>query len=184
MWGTRIRLRRKMSERKDHFEEGHTFEVYVANSLFPEPDFAVSHITTRRDDLGGRLVESAQNPDIEIRHRKSDHLFWVECKWRTSRSIRNCKLAVLTRNQLERYNSFQERERLHRVYVVVGLNGRPDSPSRLFCIPLKEFNNQPWPYLRMLVPFERSPAVPVSKRASPIRASNCSQTSQFMSVRM
>jgi len=146
--------------KRDYFKEGYDFEVYVANSLFPRPDFDVEYFTTRRDDLAGRYIASALNPDIQIRHKKSDHLFWVECKWRTSQSVRNDKLAILSRAQLERYRSFQEKEGRHKVYVVVGLDGQAYAPSRMFCIPLEGFDNHPWPYMRRLTPFERSPTEP------------------------
>jgi hypothetical protein len=146
--------------RRDYFKEGYDFEVYVANRLLPSPDFEVEYFTTRRDDLAGRYIASALNPDIQIRHKKSGHLLWVECKWRTSQSIRNDKLAILSRAQLDRYHSFQEKEGRHRVYVVVGLDGRPNAPSRMFCIPLEGFNDHPWPFMKKLKPFERSPNEP------------------------
>ena len=145
---------------RDFFKEGYDFEVYVANRLFPRPDFDVEYFTTRRDDLAGRFIASSLNPDMQIRQGKSDHLFWVECKWRTSQSVRNDKLAVLSRSQLDRYRSFQEKEGRHRVYVVVGLDGQPNAPSRLFCIPLKGFNDHPWPFMKRLKRFERSPTEP------------------------
>jgi len=145
---------------RDYFKEGHAFEVYVANTLFPRPIYGVERITPRRDDLGGRFIASAKDPDLQIRHIKSGHLFWVECKWRTIKSVRNDKLAVLTRAQLERYRSFQEKERQQRVYVVVGLGGHAYAPSRLFCIPIGGFNGHPWPFMKKLTPFERSPSEP------------------------
>lgn len=153
-------VRLKTSIMRDYFKEGYAFEVYVANTLFPRPDYDIEYFTTRRDDLAGRYIASTLNPDMQIRQRKSNHLFWVECKWRTRKSMRNGKLAVLSRVQLDRYCRFQEKEGKRRIYIVIGLDGRPNAPSRLFCLPIHEFNNQPWPPIGNLARFERSPTEP------------------------
>jgi hypothetical protein len=146
--------------RRDHYKEGEAFETYVANSLFPKPRYVVRHMTTTRDDLKGRFIESAQDPDIRIRDTQTSHSFWIECKWRTDGSIRHRKLIICkSRAQMERYNDFQKEHSYEKVYIVVGFNGKPDAPNTVYCIPLGDLE-YPWRYLDTLEPFRRSSTEP------------------------
>lgn len=147
--------------RRDYYKEGHAFEVYVANSLFPRPDYDVVRITPRRDDLDGRYIASAEDPDLQIRHVKSNHLFWVECKWRTSRSLTQGKMRVCRdMNQLHRYREFQKEHLPEKVYIALGwwLPTR-NAPFKMHCIPLDKMK-QAWLDLDILKSFERSPSEP------------------------
>jgi hypothetical protein len=146
---------------RDYYKEGAAFEAYVVTNLFPTPRYVVQHITSARDDLNGRFIESAQDPDIHIRDTQTGHSFWIECKWRTDGSIRHRKLIICKSwAQFRRYNDFQSEHRYGKVYIVVGFNGRPDAPNSIFCIPLNELE-YPWHSLDRLEPYRRkSPTEP------------------------
>jgi hypothetical protein len=146
--------------KRDHFKEGEAFETYVANSLFPKPRYVVRHMTTTRSDLKGRFIESAQDPDIRIRDTQTGHSFWIECKWRTDRSIKDRKLIICkSKAQFERYNDFQNEHGNEKVYIVVGFNGKPEAPDTIYRIPLSDLE-YPWRYLDTLEPFRRSSTDP------------------------
>ena len=147
--------------RRDYFKEGHAFEVYVANSLFPRTTYDVERITPRRDDLDGRYIASAKDPDLQIRHIKSNHLFWVECKWRTSRSLTQGKMRVCKNiDQLLRYQEFQEKHRPEKVYIALGWwESTKNAPFKMYCIPLDKMKHA-WLDLDILGSFERSPSEP------------------------
>jgi hypothetical protein len=104
----------------DTYSKGDLFENY-AQKLFPDQDFKVVHYTTRRDELDGRKIESAQNPDFQFEHRRSGHRFWVECKWRGD--LYDGKLDWCKDYQFKRYKEFQEEVRPQKVYAVIGLDG-------------------------------------------------------------
>jgi len=146
---------------RDHYKERDAFEAYVATKLFPEPLYVVRRITSARDDLNGRSIESAQDPNIHIRDTQTGHSFWIECKWRTDRSIRHRKLIICkSYAQFRRYNDFQREHRCTKVYIVVGFNGKPDAPNSIYCIPLDELE-YPWRCLDTLEPYRRrSPTEP------------------------
>jgi hypothetical protein len=119
----------------DNYAKGDLFEEYVIN-LFPAEYFKILHATTRRDDLGGRQIESAKNPDFHIQHIPSRHKFWVEAKFR--QNIYNNKLIWCNQNQLMRYKKFQDSVRPEKVYIVIGNGGSPSAPEIIYCIPLDE----------------------------------------------
>jgi hypothetical protein len=119
----------------DNHAKGDLFEEYAA-SLFPEDTFTIVNHTPPRNDLNGRFIESKLNPDFQIRHKPSNHLIWVECKFRGS--LKEGKIQWSEQDQLERYREFQNSVMPETVYVVIGQGGRPSMPSSMYCIPLKE----------------------------------------------
>lgn len=140
----------------DNFAKGYLFERFVIN-LLPEDVYTIISATSRRDDLGGRIIESALDPDFRIRHEPSSHVIWLECKYR---SYTYCnKVQWCKHHQLERYNKFQEVVKPEKVYIIVGLGGEPSNPKHLFCIPL---DNAKYPglYPDILEPFEHDQMKP------------------------
>jgi hypothetical protein len=121
----------------DSYSKGDLFEEYVID-LFPEEYFKILHATTRRDDLGGRQIESAKNPDFHIQHIPSGHKFWVEAKFR--QNIYNDKLIWCREYQLERYKEFQESVRPEKVFIVIGNGGSASAPETIYCIPLDQID--------------------------------------------
>ena len=119
----------------DDYPKGDLFESYVSR-LFPIKDFLFLRATTRRDDLDGRQIEEEKDPDFELRHLKSGHEFWVECKFRSD--YYRAKLEWCKSWSFRRYEEFQDQVRPRKLWIVVGLGGRSSKPSRMFCFPLDE----------------------------------------------
>jgi hypothetical protein len=118
-----------------NISKGQFFEAFVCK-LFPRESFDVVHATTNRNDLCGRRVWEAEEPDFRFRHRPSGHFFWVECKYRTA--LYDGKIKWAERWQMERYQRFQRLHRPEKVYVVIGFGGEPGNPESLYSIPLDE----------------------------------------------
>jgi hypothetical protein len=120
-----------------YYAKGHYFEAFVCN-LFPSCDFDIIHATTTRNDLYGRKIEEAKDPDFRFHHRSSGHYFWVECKFRTT--LYDGKIKWAEKWQMERYQQFQKSHRPEKVYVVIGFGGDPTNPNSLYAIPLDEIS--------------------------------------------
>jgi len=120
-----------------NFAKGHYFEAFVCN-LFPSDDFDVVHATTTRNDLNGRKIGEAKNPDFRFYHKLSGHYFWVECKFRTT--LYDGKIKWAEKWQMQRYQQFQKSHGPEKVYVVIGFGGDPTLPDALYAIPLDEIS--------------------------------------------
>lgn len=131
------------------FAKGDLFEELVVK-LLPEQQFSIIHATTRRNDLSGRRIESAKDPDLHIRHRKSNHKFWVECKYRGD--LYEDKVNWCRQYQLDRYRAFQEERRPEKLYIVIGFGGMVTRPESLYCVPLDDMK-YPDLYLTTLQPY-------------------------------
>lgn len=133
--------------------KGTSFESHVIG-LFPTDMFSVLH-DTRRDSVAEKIPESALNPDFRLRHRPSKHVFWVECKFRSS-----ARYGVISWStgapQFVRYKEFQERVRPEKVYVVIGLIGFSTKPKFMYCIPLDEIT-EPDLYVNEIRKYVRNP---------------------------
>lgn len=137
----------------DNYSKGDLFEDYITN-LFPDDVFSVVQITPSKDDLGGRWIEQANFPDIRLRHKPSNHQFWVECKFRSS-TYQN-KLHWCEPYQLKRYKEIQESVRPEKIFVAIGLGGSWNNPESLYCIPLDEIE-YPGLFLNSIEKFRRNP---------------------------
>lgn len=117
------------------YAKGDLFEDYVRN-LFPDEEYGLVHVTPRANDHDGRKIESRLMPDFQFRHRRTNHLFWVECKYRAD--LFRGKLQWCEPWQLERFKKFQESSRPAKVFIVIGLGGKSSKPHQMYCIPLDE----------------------------------------------
>jgi len=122
------------STAQDGYSKGETFERYSLR-LFPEKYYKVLRVTPRRNDLDGRFVESALDPDFQLQHISSKHIFWVECKFRSSMSAGKIQWCNGFQ-QFARYKEFQEKNRPQKVFILIGLGGQSYAPKSMYCIPL------------------------------------------------
>lgn len=125
---------------KENFSEapewkGLRFEKYV-EKLFNPNYFAIVEKTHHFKKQNERFVESDLNPDFIFRYRRSNSVFAVEAKYRSSLDKDNM-LEWCKPHQLERYRQFSI-ERKMPVYIVIGLSGIDDDPERMFLFPLEE----------------------------------------------
>lgn len=135
-------------------EKGNEFENYIC-SLFDKKYFGVKEWTSDHSRKRDIFVEADCNPDIVMRYRYKDRneLFAIECKFR--KSLFKGKLEWSKYPQLNRYRNYQEENNIP-VFVLIGLGGNPNSPERLFCIPLNEIE-YPALYPAIFEKYERDP---------------------------
>jgi hypothetical protein len=105
---------------------GLEFEEYVAG-LFGR-DFRV--LRWMRD--GASKEEVDFKPDFEVEHVASGTAFGVECKYRSSHFLG--RLSWAKEYQLDKYSRYREKTG-RRLYIVIGLGGRPGMPDYLYCVP-------------------------------------------------
>ncbi|HWR24850.1 MAG TPA: hypothetical protein VN278_01340 [Methanosarcina sp.] len=133
-------------------QKGDDFEKYVVD-FFDEKHFSIVHWNTDTARKHTRFVESDCGPDLTLRYRPTNEIFYVECKFRSK--LFKGKLQWSTPRQLERYKTFAKNNE-NPFYVVIGFGGKARSPKRMICIPLGEakapaFSDQ------IFKSFERSP---------------------------
>lgn len=136
-------------------EKGNEFEKYVVN-LFDDKYFSIVQWSTDITRKHDRCVEADSGPDLIIRYIPKDEVFCVECKFRSD--MFEGKLQWSYPQQLRRYQDFAREKRLP-FFVVIGYGLKPNSPERMFCIPLGEAK---YPALFQCVfeKFERNPNKP------------------------
>jgi hypothetical protein len=117
--------------------KGDPFEYLVAN-MFPSNDFDLLQSTPKRTDINGRSVEEVKDPDLKIRHRRTGHIFWVECRYR--REPYCGRVIWCNSEQLKHFREFQARVQTETVYVVIGVGGWAKVPEQIFLLPLCEAN--------------------------------------------
>ena len=83
----------------------------------------------------GRPVESDQNPDMTMRYIRTNELFSIECKFRSSGH--DDKVSWARSDQIINYLVYGQKNK-RPVFVIIGLGGSPDNPKRMFCVPIAE----------------------------------------------
>jgi hypothetical protein len=141
------------------------FKIY-AQRLFKKSDFDLICETTRQEDLDDRGIGSVKtNPYYQYWHKRSGHTFWIKFEFR---SDYNDKFEWHFSNKLEYCKHFQEDVWPEKVYIVIGLGGRPLKPSYMLCLPLDEFNNRGY-HNNILEKYGRGPTKPFDyQRGCPI----------------
>lgn len=139
--------------------KGLRFEEYVEN-LFDENEFAIAERTHSHRTNEERYVESSLNPDFIFRHKRSNDLIGVECKFRTN--LYQGKLSWSNQSQLKRYREFAKQRKMP-VYVVIGMGECDFDPDELFVIPLEEAK-YPALYPSVYQKFSRNPNMKLTWR--------------------
>jgi hypothetical protein len=119
----------------DPFAGGDLFKVY-SRRLFRRSDFDELHATVGRGDSDADGAESTWTPDFQFLHKRSGHIFWVECQFRSDYYLD--KVDWYRKDSLERYKRFQEKVKPQKVFFITGFGGRPMKPSYMFCMTLDE----------------------------------------------
>lgn len=138
------------------YEMGVAFENYV-QSLFYMGDWKIVRSTGDLARKLGRRVESDSDPDFVMRHKDTNKIIAVECKYR-SRFIKGREeygIWWAPEYKIRNYNIFREKEN-RPVFIAIGIGGTPSKPDHLFLVPLYclKYRFVPKEYLRK---FERSP---------------------------
>lgn len=112
----------------DSHRLGYEFERHVI-SLFGK-EFKVR---TWAQDGQRTKPEIDFNPDLEVEHLPSGTVFGVECKFRSGLFEGN--IAWAKEYQPEKYRRYAGQTG-RKVFVVIGVGGKPESPEYLYSIPL------------------------------------------------
>jgi hypothetical protein len=129
------------SQRNLNYKKGMMFEQYIATLFSKNRNlFVIEEWTTDHcDKRSGIYVESDSNPDLLIRYKPSGEKFAVECKWRAKlvHSEKYDQFTVLWSNpeQIQRYNQYSQSRNIP-IFIIIGLEGRPDDPKYTYCLPL------------------------------------------------
>lgn len=127
--------KKKEYDDKDPYEKGVAFEKYII-SLLPEQEWSIVDYT--KDTIKGipRKIESSSNPDIILRHRETNKLVALECKYRADFFKTDSGRILLVKDyQIEKYKAFKE-EKNYPVFIVIGIGEKPSNPEKLFLFPL------------------------------------------------
>lgn len=129
-------------EGNDPEEAGFKFENYIAEKFLKlnNPDkpkyFTIHTWQGDKRTKGGTFAKSNGNPDFifNFNFYKTKGQFSIECKYHWNKYD---TIDIATTTQLTRYKLFAKTEDID-VYMVIGLEGTPDNPKELFCIPLED----------------------------------------------
>lgn len=112
---------------------GDDFEKFVVQK-FRNKHFKLVHWAGDKY-VEGMYDETTQQPDIlvELTTTKDTVQIWVECKYRSSVTNEEVKLAYL--EQFKRYKNYQETRNIP-VFIAFGRGGKAQNPSDLYMIPL------------------------------------------------
>ena len=127
---------------KDPYEKGVAFEKYIIN-LLPEQDWSIVDYTKDTIKDIPRKIESSSNPDIILRHRGTNKLVALECKYRADFFRTETGRIMLVKDyQINNYKAFNK-EKGYPVFIVVGVGNKPSNPGRLFLFPLNSIQYSP-----------------------------------------
>ncbi|AVB76108.1 hypothetical protein [Methanococcus maripaludis] len=128
-------IREEIKKDPTSFEKGTAFELCCLD-IFSEKDFDLLEMTHNPDSANGRFVKSDLNPDLQFKNKKTDSVFSVECKYRSS-LYKGAFSWAKNKAQADRYREY-EKENEISVFVAMGLGGTPEKPEQIFLMPLKE----------------------------------------------
>lgn len=115
--------------------KGKRFEEYVVRKFQAEKFY---NLKEWRGDkyVDGIYPESNKYPDLELEFTMKDikRRFAIECKYRSYLNDDGC-VQFAYPDQLQRYKNFEAENRIP-VYILLGLEGKPEYPAHLFLIPV------------------------------------------------
>jgi hypothetical protein len=115
--------------------KGKRFEEFVVRKFQAEQFYTLKE--WRGDKyVDGIYPESNKYPDLELEFTMKDikRRFAIECKYRSRMNGQN-EVEFAYEDQLKRYKQF-EAEYGIPVYILLGLEGKPEAPQHLFLIPV------------------------------------------------
>ena len=119
-------------------ENGTDFEAFIAKKF--NPVFFSLNEWAGDKYSEGTYAESNTHPDLKFCFKlgKNEKEFAVECKYRSS--FFKSGIMWAEKYQIDNYRKYEEKL-LIPVFVAIGVGGKPDKPSDLFVIPLKDIEH-------------------------------------------
>ena len=118
------------------YEAGKAFEAYVL-SLFDMRDWSIVDYTKDLSKKIGRKVESDSNPDLVMRHKDTNKVIAIECKYRSGfvEGTKGYGITWAPKYQIKNYNAYREKTN-YPVFAIIGIGGSPAKPKSIFTVPL------------------------------------------------
>jgi len=110
------------------------FDLKIRNSS-KDADYKIVSWTGDYSKNIGYSIETDSEPDLIIRHLESNIKIAIECKYR-SHSIAG-KISI-SKWFLDHYKEYADKNPDIPTYILYGLDGQPDNPDRMFCVPVNE----------------------------------------------
>ncbi len=147
--------RRSTAADEMHYEMGIKFESYIM-SLFNKNDWSIVDYTKDLSKKLHRRVESDSDPDFTMRHKITDNIVSIECKYRSKITYIGSGYGVKWAKsyQIRNYNEFSKRTK-YTVFVVIGIGGLPSNPEKIFILPLSCLKD-PFVGIKYLEKFKRN----------------------------
>lgn len=111
-------------------EKGNEFEDYMIQLLGKAKGV---QLVSRNSDYHKNGVSASENMEPDLKFKLNSIPFSIECKWR--KSFFNEEVFFAKNYQIRNYNKYQI-DRKQTVFVAFGIGGQPNSPEKLFLIPL------------------------------------------------
>ncbi|UAL07615.1 MAG: hypothetical protein KRP56_07365 [Candidatus Methanogranum gryphiswaldense] len=131
---TNVEAKMKAATKDPHAKEN-LFEKR-ALEMFPEENFELIESSVGTSDPDGKGVEQCKNPDYHFRDKKTNKGFWVECKFRSG-AFPDGSIQFCDPRQFKKYKEIMETTG-EKVYIMIGFEGKPQSPDKIFCLDLKK----------------------------------------------
>ncbi|MFQ6119882.1 MAG: hypothetical protein ACE5KE_08350 [Methanosarcinales archaeon] len=151
---------RKYKKKKDlkanKYEIGTVFEKYVL-SLFDPKDWILKESAGDLSRKLGRKVEIDLGPDFVFKHKDTNIIVAIQCKYRSKFFIgkRGSGIQWAQDYQIKNYNRFKEKEK-YPFFIVIGVGREPSNPQQLFLVPLYALKYR-FATRDYLLKFERDP---------------------------
>lgn len=126
---------------EENKEKGYQFEKYIVD-LFDKKWFKIKEWRSDKRSHGGRFADSNKYPDMEVQFGEGfdTYRFAIECKWR--KGFYNGEIKWAEPYQINNYLEFQEVTGM-RVFVIIGIGGKPDAPEQVYVAPLDDVERFP-----------------------------------------
>ena len=111
-------------------EKGNEFEDFMIQLLGKEKGV---QLVSRNSDYHKNGVSASENMEPDLKFKLNSIPFSIECKWR--KSFFNEEVFFAKNYQIRNYNKYQI-DRKQKVFVAFGVGGHPNSPEKLFLLPL------------------------------------------------
>jgi hypothetical protein len=126
----------KESQSPDYLQKGRAFEEFIVHQFALNKSY-FTLLDWRSDKFyRGVYPKSSRNPDLVYEFKVGGFIrqFSVECKYR--RSPYNGLIQLMDERKYRIYEAYNRNEM--RVYVALGIGGKPDSPTELYLIPFEQ----------------------------------------------
>lgn len=121
-------------------QKGNEFEDYVIQLLGKQKDVI---FIGKVSDYHKNGISASENKEPDLKFKFQNTAIAVECKWRSS--FKNGNIFWAKNYQISNYNNYQNTKQ-EKVYIAIGIGGKPNLPAKLFIVPLfrltKEYANE------------------------------------------